>query len=449
MSSEAIVLDDDCEMQEHNAVVVKDPYLRQSTWPQQAPTGEDLALLPRRLFVYSLRHRKFAPVNVRYLKPNPVQEDTIRHLQLPDDHKRMIQAAVHSHLRKQRIERSIEARKPGEVRTQDFIANKGRGLLVMLHGEPGVGKTATAEAVAQSTQRPLFPISCSDLAIGWGVEERLEEIFRLAHLWDCVLLLDEADVFLAARSLREGPNTLVSSKSSTLMLTHTTKFPKDRLLTLATVFLRKLEYYNGILFLTTNRIGKLDPALTSRIHLILHYKRLGAAEAENIFRTNIQRLQQAEQQHHEVSGEPPLCVMEQDILRFANDHYNKHPKGKGAWNGRQIRNAFVVTAALARHEAEQLGLGTISARPQLRYEHFQEVEKLTREYDRFRAQLLGGDDSTKALLYQERNDDYEGEDEEGHGKVSQVELMRILYAAQQALALATTQAAGAKGNVGS
>jgi hypothetical protein len=215
------------------------------------------------------------------------------------------------------------------------------------------------------------------------------------------------------------------------------------------VFLRRLEYYNGILFLTTNRIGKLDPALTSRIHLILHYKRLGAAETESIFCTNVRRLQQAEQQHHEASGEPPLCLSEQDILRFANDHYNKHPKGKGAWNGRQIRNAFTVAAALARHEAEQLGLGAISAHPQLRYEHFQEVEKLTREYDRFRAQLLGGDDSTKALLFQERDDDYEGEDEEGSGKVSQVELMRILYAAQQALSSMTTQAAGTKANAGS
>jgi hypothetical protein len=217
MSSEAIVLDGDCEMQEHNAIVEQNPYLRRSTWPQQAPTGEDLALLPRRLFVYSLRHRKFAPVNVRYLKPNPVQEGAIEHLQLPDEHKRMIQAAVHSHLRRQRIEKSIESREQGEVCTQDFIANKGRGLLVMLHGEPGVGKTATAEAVAQSTQRPLFPISCSDLAFGWDMEDRLDEIFRLAHLWNCVLLLDEADVFLGARNLREGPSTLVSSKSSALM----------------------------------------------------------------------------------------------------------------------------------------------------------------------------------------------------------------------------------------
>jgi ATPase family associated with various cellular activities (AAA) len=211
--SEAIVTSFDCELQEHDSFLQKNPYLRQSTWPKLPPEGDDLALLPPRLFVYALRQRKFVPVDVRYLKLNPVQEDAIQHLQLPDDHKRVIQAAVHSHLRRKRIERNIESSKGVDVRTQDFIMGKGRGLLVMLHGEPGVGKTATAEAVAQSTERPLFPISCSDLAERWSVEERLDEIFRLAHLWDCVLLLDEADVFLAARSL-SGSNTLVSSKSS-------------------------------------------------------------------------------------------------------------------------------------------------------------------------------------------------------------------------------------------
>src|SRR4051794_35099600 len=64
------------------------------------------------------------------------------------------------------------------------------------------------------------------------------------------------------------------------------------------VFLRVLEYYNGILFLTTNRIGKIDPAISSRIHIILHYRRLGWVEIENIFRLNIKRLQEAEQQQH-------------------------------------------------------------------------------------------------------------------------------------------------------
>ena len=44
------------------------------------------------------------------------------------------------------------------------------------------------------------------------MSKNLEENFRLAHRWGCVLLLDEADVFLAKRD-RENlkRNSLVSS----------------------------------------------------------------------------------------------------------------------------------------------------------------------------------------------------------------------------------------------
>ncbi len=216
------------------------------------------------------------------------------------------------------------------------------------------------------------------------------------------------------------------------------------------MFLRKLEYYNGILFLTTNRIGKLDPALTSRIHLILHYKRLGADEIASIFQTNIGRLRQAEaqQQKHLGSigdGESALEIDEDGIMRFAADLYNRHPKGKGAWNGRQIRNAFVVAAALARHDHTSSGTSPAHESPTVRYHHFAEVEKLTREYDRFRAQLLDGDDSFRARLFGERDDDYESEhddDDDDDSTDGQTELIRILLKAQQALAATTGKGKG-------
>jgi hypothetical protein len=176
-----------------------------------------------------------------------------------------------------------------------------------------------------------------------------------------------------------------------------------------------VEYFNGILFLTTNRIGKLDQALSSRIHLILHYRRLDINQLVAIFKVNIQRLQEAEKQQEEVSGEPKLFVVERDILRFATDHCNKHPKGKGAWNGRQIRNAFLIASSLARHEAAQVNEKDFQ--PQLRYAHFEEVEKMYKEYDNFRFRVLGGDDARKARLNEERDDDFENspDDKEHHG----------------------------------
>ena len=59
---------------------------------------------------------------------------------------------------------------------------------------PGVGKTSTAECVAENTRRPLFPITCGNLGESANkVEENLEKNFQMAFRWGCVLLLDEAE----------------------------------------------------------------------------------------------------------------------------------------------------------------------------------------------------------------------------------------------------------------
>ena len=65
-------------------------------------------------------------------------------------------------------------------------------------------------------------------------------------MWDVVLLLDEAEVFLQKRSPTDVKrNALVS------------------------IFLRQLEYYQGILVLTTNLIEQCDPAFESADHLVV------------------------------------------------------------------------------------------------------------------------------------------------------------------------------------
>jgi SpoVK/Ycf46/Vps4 family AAA+-type ATPase len=88
-----------------------------------------------------------------------------------------------------------------ESLNQDLIRGKGKGLIILLHGVPGVGKTATAEAVAIENRKPLFAITCGDVGTDvYKIDHNLGKIFRLAHKWDCVLLFDEADVFLTQRS---------------------------------------------------------------------------------------------------------------------------------------------------------------------------------------------------------------------------------------------------------
>lgn len=190
------------EAPEVEALVQEFPYLSKAARPVRV-LEKDLALLPPRLFVYALRHGRFAAVNVKDMTVIPKEDTPFERLQLPDNHRRMIQAAVHSHLIKRRVEKKLELKDGRASTSQDLIQGKGKGLVILLHGEPGVGKTATAEAVALSTGRPLFPVS-------WSPTTDLKLIFRLAHLWDCTLLMDEVDVFLSARSVNNQFNTLVS-----------------------------------------------------------------------------------------------------------------------------------------------------------------------------------------------------------------------------------------------
>lgn len=73
------------------------------------------------------------------------------------------------------------------------------------------------EAVAQANGKPLFAITCGDLGLTPNeVESALRRIFRLAHAWDCVLLLDEVDTFFAQRSKGDATltkNAIVSGES--------------------------------------------------------------------------------------------------------------------------------------------------------------------------------------------------------------------------------------------
>ena len=97
------------------------------------------------------------------------------------------------------------------------------------------------------------------------LEERLSTIFRLAHHWKVILLLDEADVFVQSRSEINPHNALVS------------------------VFLRTLEYYRGIMVLTTNRVKDIDDAIKSRISVALYYGPLGLDTRKTIWESFLKK----------------------------------------------------------------------------------------------------------------------------------------------------------------
>ena len=161
-------------------------------------------LLPCRIYGYAMLRRKWFPLNI-----NLVSDITLGQVQmtaagyedlvLPDGHKKLLQAIVKNQVRDAKQECRGQNEDPDEFQ-MDVVKGKGKGLIILLHGAPGVGKTSTAECVAAQLRRPLLPITCGDVSTNVkDAEETLQEFCRLADRWKCVLLLDEADVFLAKR----------------------------------------------------------------------------------------------------------------------------------------------------------------------------------------------------------------------------------------------------------
>jgi hypothetical protein len=177
-------------------------------------------------------------------------------LVLEDNTKAIVKALVESH--KYHPAESID----------DVIQGKGKGLVAVLHGPPGTGKTLTAEGISELLKCPLYMVSAGELGTDpRTLEAELQKILDIAHAWGAVLLLDEADVFLEKRTIQDiHRNALVS------------------------IFLRLLEYFQGILFLTTNRVETFDDAFQSRIHIALRYGELSTKAKKSVFKMFIERV---------------------------------------------------------------------------------------------------------------------------------------------------------------
>ncbi|TEA16810.1 ATPase family AAA domain-containing protein 3B [Colletotrichum sidae] len=348
---------------------------------------DELLLLSHRLFAFVLRDRKFAQLDIEYLSEVQTRESLTQlqrevegygsssnnpdtepitafdRLVLDEGHKSMIKSLIAQHFRDKQT-------KGGPHDQFDVVRGKGKGLIVLLHGAPGVGKTSTAEGSAELFGKPLFQITCGDLGTtAKEVEESLEKHFALANRWDCILLLDEADVFLAERTKED--------------------FKRNGLVA---VFLRVLEYYTGILFLTTNRVGDFDEAFTSRIHMSLYYPELDKTKTVKIFQLNLEMIEE-----RFARKKRKIDIDQAAIGAFASEHFLQHEDAR--WNGRQIRNACQTALALAEFDAQGKSHKKVlnpGAKILLKVEHFETVRNAYLEFTEYMIKLHGTTAATKA-----------------------------------------------------
>ena len=301
---------------------------------EEPPADPFLLLLPRTINGFNMQNKKWEELEVARISEVSWNKEAFESLVVEPTTKALIKALVMQQLEKEK--------------GTDLIAGKGQGLIVLLHGGPGTGKTFTAETVAEIAEKPLYRVTCGDLGTEPTVVEKyLESVLYLGKIWDCVVLLDEADVYLEERSMESlARNALVS------------------------VFLRVLEYYEGILILTSNRVGTFDESFKSRIQLALHYEKLKLNDRRTIWENFIRRLQKVEE------------------VGIDFDDINKHMDdlARNELNGRQIRNAITTARQFARHREKDLD-----------YADLQQVIKIALKFDKHTMEMQGGmnDDARK------------------------------------------------------
>ena len=184
-----------CKKQEEEKPEDYDHELRQIT-------EDEMLLCSSTVFGFALSSHKWILMRIDDLTDNVWSADAIDRLVMDKRQKKVLSSLISSPVFTQGVD-------------GDVIGWKGKGLVMLLHGLPGTGKTLTAESVCESLKRPLYIVSGGELGVSpEEVEKTLQEILELSKLWKAVILIDEADVFLEARSAHDiVRNNFVSGRS--------------------------------------------------------------------------------------------------------------------------------------------------------------------------------------------------------------------------------------------
>lgn len=277
---------------------------------------EDYWLCPPTVEGFSFVNKRWGEFNLFSLKQMTYNKEAFEMLVLEEHKKELINSLV-THAQKS---------------FGDFIDHKGKGCIFLLHGPPGTGKTLTAEAIAEYLDRPLYPVSVGELGTDpIKMEQSLADVMELATIWNAVVLVDEADIFLERRNKTDiVRNAMVG------------------------IFLRTIEYFQGVLFLTSNRVRCLDRAFHSRVSVALKYPSLNAKSRAVIWRHFMKIVTKT----FSIDQDPALNLDDLTDIEI---------------NGRQIRSVMRLAASLAIDEKS----------PTLTERHIRECIQISNHFEDF------------------------------------------------------------------
>ncbi|KAI8153119.1 hypothetical protein K4K49_010425 [Colletotrichum sp. SAR 10_70] len=285
------------------------PWPAKIKWESEI-TQETTLLLPSTVYGFNLQEKKWVDLDVAKFHPVIWNKDALKRLVLDEKTKEMIHALVD-------VQKATK-------KMDDIMTWKGNGLIVLLHGSPGTGRTLTAESVAEIAEKPLYRVTCGDIGTqAQDVGKYLTAVLHLGKLWDC------------------GP-------------VHKT-----------IAFLRILEYYEGILILTSNRVGHFDEAFKSRIQVAIHYDNLSKRSRKAIWQNFLDMIEES------TDEDANIAELEKHLDKLASEEMND----------RQIRNALLTARQLAKHRKERL-----------KWVHLDQVMKTSAAFNKYLKTVRGQSD---------------------------------------------------------
>lgn len=259
---------------------------------------------PSFVYGFSFRLKKWGCFSVCGFTDIEFQDGAYDDLVMNPATKALTESLVREHLK------ASKSRAPPQGKDSvDPIANKGEGCILLCYGPPGTGKTLTAESLSEKLHCPLWCLSVFELGITpAALETMLVKVLDVVASWGAILLLDEADVYLERRSSQDLVRNAMTG-----------------------VFLRQLEYYRGVLFLTTNRDSAFDEAICSRVAMFLYYGRHDHQQRSAIWSNLVRRMGLRD-------------ITAEDLDEFSRPDFN----------GREIRKIMKTAQTLAKSEKSKI-----------------------------------------------------------------------------------------------
>ncbi|KAJ5658517.1 uncharacterized protein N7484_002166 [Penicillium longicatenatum] len=305
-------------------------------------TEHQLLLLCPEALAYALKHKQWILISLDHVQESVPSSESLSNLVIGE----------------------------AELKTIKALSNRQNSKTkhCVVAGPPGVGKTYTVEAISEWLHRPLLALTVADIGtVETLVEGELLKWFNLAEAWNAVLLVDEADIFLERRQNRDlARNGLVSAS------------------------LRRMEYFKGLLFLTTNRVGQIDDAFISRVHIAIGYPSLSEDARRKVWNGFFRKLVRDRAGKIQIAPDAKAWVLE--------------TAGDTQLNGRDIRNALQTAITLAEFESEEdpdydETLVTIVTKA-----HFQNVLDMCNRFRTYVTSIRREDEKKRAQGRGDRND---------------------------------------------